>query len=54
MIKRLVIAAAVATTLGSAIGVASAAPSASVCITSNVNVNGTALPTNGTTCLPPQ
>lgn len=52
MIKRLVLVAAVATTLGSAIGVASAADP-SICITSDVNVNGTALPTNGTTCLPP-
>jgi hypothetical protein len=51
MIKRLVLAAAVATALGSAMGAASADPS--VCLTSDITVNGTALPTNGTTCLPP-
>ena len=51
MIKRLVLAAAVATALGSAMGVASAEPSA--CLTTSVTVNGTEAPTNGTNCLPP-
>lgn len=36
-----------------AIGVLpAAAADPSVCVTTNVNVNGTDLPTNGTTCLP--
>ena len=52
MIKRLVLAAAVATALGSAMGAASAEPS--ICVTSDVTINGTALPTNGTNCLPPE
>lgn len=51
MIQRLVLAAAVAAALGSVAGVASAEPS--VCLTSDVTINGTALPTNGTQCLPP-
>ncbi len=51
MIKRIVLAAAVVTALGSAVGAASADPS--VCLTSDVNIAGTALPTNGTQCLPP-
>lgn len=51
MIKRLVLAAAVATALGSAVGTASAEPS--FCLTTDVNIAGTALPTNGTQCLPP-
>lgn len=48
--KRLVLAVAV---LGTA-GFLSLAPAnaASVCVTSDINVNGTAAPTNGTTCLP--
>lgn len=41
-------------TLGAAlaIGVAPAMADPSVCVTTDVNVNGTALPTNGTTCVP--
>ena len=51
LIKRLVLAAAVATALGSAMGAASAEPSA--CLTTTVTVNGTDLPTTGTNCVPP-
>ncbi|MCW2615178.1 MAG: hypothetical protein JWN08_2172 [Frankiales bacterium] len=51
LVKRLVLAAAVLTALGSAVGSASAEPS--LCLTTDVSINGTALPTNGTQCLPP-
>ena len=51
MIKRIVIAAAAVAALGAAVGPASADPS--ICITTDVNIAGTALPTNGTQCLPP-
>ncbi len=51
LIKRIVIAAAAVAALGAAVGPASADPS--VCLTTDVTVNGTALPTNGTNCLPP-
>lgn len=47
MIKRLVLAAAVTAAMGAALSPASAGEA---CLTSDVNVNGTALPTNGTTC----
>ena len=40
--------------LGTVASLALAAPAgaASICVTSDINVNGTAAPTNGTTCLP--
>ena len=42
--------------LGTVASLALAAPAgaASICVTSDINVNGTAAPTNGTTCLPVQ
>ncbi len=48
LIKRLVLAAAVVTALGSAVGAASAGQA---CLTSSITVNGTAAPTNGTNCV---
>lgn len=48
LIKRIVLAAAVATALGSAMAPASAGEA---CLTTDVNVNGTALPTNGEQCV---
>lgn len=51
MVKRLMLAFAVLTVLGSAMGAASAEPS--ICLTTDVSINGMALPTNGTQCLPP-
>ena len=49
--KRIVLAAAAVVAMGAFIAPASADPS--VCITTDVNIAGTALPTNGTNCLPP-
>jgi hypothetical protein len=50
MLKKLLVLATLALALGAT--ALPAAADASVCLTSDVNVNGTALPTNGTTCLP--
>ena len=50
MLKKLLVLATLAGALAIAAVPASAAPS--VCVTTDINVAGTALPTNGTTCLP--
>lgn len=50
MVKRLVAVASLALAVA---GVAAApAANAGVCLTTDITVNGTAAPTNGTTCLP--
>ena len=48
MIKRVLVAAAVVAAMGAAVAPASAGQ---VCLTTDVNVNGQALPTNGTNCV---
>ncbi len=50
MVKKLLVLATLAGAL--AIGAFPASADPSVCVTTDVNVNGTALPTNGTTCVP--
>ena len=49
MLKRILVVLALAVSFGFA-STASADPS--VCLTTDININGTAAPTNGTTCLP--
>ncbi len=49
MVKRLVAVAALALAIG---GVAAAPASADACLTTDITINGTASPLNGTNCLP--
>jgi hypothetical protein len=48
MIKRVLVAAAVVAAMGAAVAPANAGQ---LCLTTDINVNGTAAPTNGTNCV---
>jgi hypothetical protein len=49
MIKRVLVAAAVVAAMGAAVAPANAA--GQLCLTTDINVNGTPAPTNGTNCV---